>query len=128
MKLFVGASICLAALLAGCAFSVPTAPAQFTSAAAEPQSGIVMRKAAEVRFSTGFTRILAEGSRWRLAGHMPQGRVYRPVNASFTIEGRNMHEAWLVIDGARLVGFYLVGENAYSPLDLTVQLQTETYP
>lgn len=128
MRFFVGASICLAALLAGCAFSVNTTPAQFTAITSAPPSGILVRKAAEVRLPTGFTRILPEGSRWRLAGQMPQGRVYRPVDAAFTIEGRQIHEAWLVVDASRLVGFYLVGENAYSPLDLTVQLQTETYP
>jgi hypothetical protein len=72
--------------------------------------------------------VLPAGSRWSLAGQLPQGLVYRPANGVFTIEGRQIHEAWLVVDKTRLAGFYLVGESAYSPLDLTITLPLETTP
>lgn len=118
------------ALLCGCAFSVPTTPAQLAPAPSSASSDTLkIKTAAEVRFASGYTRTLPAGSRWRLAGRLPQGTVYRPVDGVFSIEGRQIHEAWLVIDGAsRLVGFYLVGENAFSTLDRTVLLLTETSP
>jgi hypothetical protein len=40
----------------------------------------------------------------------------------FTLEGANIHEAWLVIRGAALVGFYLPAERAFSPLTSPVPL------
>ncbi|MFX8297360.1 hypothetical protein ABTL30_20295, partial [Acinetobacter baumannii] len=57
-------------------------------------------------------------------GTVPQGVVYRPVGTIFTIEGRQVHEAYLVIADQRLVGFYLPGEQAYSPLSTAVPITT----
>lgn len=53
---------------------------------------------------------------------MPQGDVYRPVGTIFTIEGRKVHEAYLVIRDRTLGGFYLPGEQNYSPLSTAVAL------
>lgn len=80
-----------------------------------------------VRFSlpTGYARYLPAGSRWQAVGHLPQGIVYRPLNTVFTIKGRQAHEAQLVIDKARLVGFYLPAESRYSSLDVPIQLPLE---
>ena len=67
--------------------------------------------------------MLAEGSRWQRVGALPEGEVYRPVGTVFTIEGRNVHEAYLVVSPARtLVGFYLPGESRLSLLPNPVQL------
>jgi hypothetical protein len=33
------------------------------------------------------------------------------------LAGRQVHEAWLVLAGNELVGFYLPGESHFSPLD-----------
>ncbi|WP_234480884.1 hypothetical protein [Paraburkholderia nemoris] len=38
----------------------------------------------------------------------------------FTIEGRQVHEAYLVVAKGSLVGFYLPGEAHFSPLDKPV--------
>lgn len=75
-----------------------------------------------MRLSSGYERKLAVGSRWRLIGTLPQGDVLRPMNGIFTIEGRQVHEAYLVVSGTRLVGFYLPGETHFSPLDSPVSL------
>lgn len=40
----------------------------------------------------------------------------------FSIEGRQVHEAYLVIDHTALMAFYLPGEARFSPLDPSVQL------
>jgi hypothetical protein len=59
-------------------------------------------------------------------GLLPQGQVFRPVGTVFTIEGANMHEAFLVIQDARLVGFYLPGEHAFAPLETGIELEFKT--
>jgi hypothetical protein len=45
------------------------------------------------------------------------------VAGVFTVEGAQVHEAGLVISGAKLVGFYMLVEKAFVPLDRPVDLQ-----
>jgi hypothetical protein len=55
--------------------------------------------------------------------------VYRPIGAILTIEGRNMHEAYLVVtDTHMLIGFYLPGKSSLSRLPASVQLPVEENP
>jgi predicted acetyltransferase len=49
------------------------------------------------------------------AGRSQEGQVYKPVDGVFTVEGAQVHEAHLVLEGDRLVGFYLPVERAFSP-------------
>lgn len=112
--------------LAGCAASVETAPVVFVAA---PGADITLTQAADVTLVTGYSRSLPLGSRWRKTGTVPQGSVYRPVDAVFTIEGRNVHEAYLVISPQRqLVGFYLPGESSLSPLSAQIPLSYKELP
>lgn len=69
-----------------------------------------------MKLPTGYQREIRKGSLWRSAGSIPQGEVLRPVGTVFTIEGRQVHEAWLVLSDQKLVGFYLPGDQAYSAL------------
>lgn len=117
----------LAAMSVACATSVETAPVTFVAAAA---GEIVLAQRAEVQSPTLFKRVLAEGSRWRKVGTVPQGKVYRAVDTVFTIEGRHVHEAYLVIAPAslKLVGFYLPGESTFSTLPNPVQLTVKESP
>ncbi len=78
--------------------------------------------ATTVGLDTGYSRTLAAKSVWSRVGRLPQGEVYRPVGTIFTIEGRQVHEAYLVIRDKTLVGFYLPGEQNYSPLSTAVPL------
>ncbi|AQV94388.1 hypothetical protein BJN34_10860 [Cupriavidus necator] len=78
--------------------------------------------ATTVRLDTGYSRTLPEKSIWSRIGRVPQGDVYRPVGTIFTTEGRQVHEAYLVIRDKTLVGFYLPGEQNYSPLSTAVPL------
>jgi len=119
------AAACIAvAALGGCAPMVSTAPATLVTDYAAGVSRIQLKAPAEVRLETGYTRTLAAGSNWQRAGTLSQGAVYRPVGTIFTIEGRQVHEAYLVIADQRLVGFYLPGEQAYSPLSKAVPITT----
>lgn len=116
---------CIAvASLGACAPMVSTAPATLAIDNAAGPSRIQLKTPAEIRLETGYTRKLAAGSSWQRVGALPQGAVYRPVGTIFTIEGRQVHEAYLVIADQRLVGFYLPGEQAYSPLSTAVPLTT----
>jgi hypothetical protein len=79
-----------------------------------------------IRLSTGYTRTVPERSRWRAVGTLPQGVVYQPVGTVFAIEGRQVHEAYLVLQGGAIQGFYLPAENHYSALQQPVFLPIAT--
>lgn len=121
-------TLCLllaAGTLAACApevVRVPiVAPAPASAAAGHPDT-IVLARQAVVRIGTGYDRTLAAATRWRFAGVIPQGAVYRAAQGVFTVEGANIHEAYLVLRGEELVGFYLPVEQAFSPLKDAVTL------
>ncbi|KAF7962993.1 hypothetical protein AWV80_15020 [Cupriavidus sp. UYMU48A] len=111
--------------LAGCAPMIQTAPVQLmplTDGATVP--AIRFETDTDLRLDTGYTRTLARSSIWKPAGLLPQGTVYRPAGTVFTIEGRQVHEAYLVIQDKQLIGFYLPGEQTYSPLSTAVPITT----
>ncbi|NRF65904.1 hypothetical protein HLB44_02770 [Aquincola sp. S2] len=112
------------ALLSACATSIDTTPVSFRPAPGASAPELTLDRAVEIRLPTGYTRTLASGSRWRHVGDVAQGRVFRPIDAVFSIEGRQVHEAYLVIADRSLVGFYLPGESAYSPLGAPIPLSS----
>jgi len=120
-------ALCLllaAGALTACApeiFKVPMVPPS-APAAKDHADTISLARSAAIRMETGYDRLLAAGTRWRFAGVIPNGAVYRAAQGVFTLEGANIHEAYLVLRGDELVGFYLPVEQAYSPLKDTVQL------
>lgn len=120
-RMFLAASLCM--LASACA-SVSHTPATLTPLAAPARAPLTLRAAAQVRFDTNYSRRLAAGSQWLLIGSIAQGQVYKPHNNVFTLEGAHMHEAYLVVDNGRLVGFYLPAEGGFSPLmrkiDITI--------
>jgi hypothetical protein len=114
-KIVLAGALC--ALAAACA-SVQHAPASLTPAAAESATtALTLRAPMHIVFDTGYTRALAAGSQWLLVGTIAQGQVYRPYKNVFTLEGAHMHEAYLVVDNGRLVGFYLPAEGGFSSLE-----------
>lgn len=106
----------------GCAAMVESRPTVLAPAAAADARTLVVREAADIALPTRYTRRLEAGSRWRLVGRLAEGEVWRPVDAVFTIEGRHVHEAHLVVAGRSLQGFYLAGESRYAPLPTPVPL------
>jgi hypothetical protein len=107
---------------------IPRVEASFSPAAGETrESQIILTHPVTVRLSTGYSRRLGAGSTWRLMGGVPQGAVYRSVDAPFTIKGSQVHEAYLVIHGGALVGFYLPGEHMVSPLPSPISLPIKGY-
>ncbi|HEU4382120.1 MAG TPA: hypothetical protein VFR85_01355 [Anaeromyxobacteraceae bacterium] len=108
----------------GCAAELSRAPVAFTPITGEPRT-LRVKETVSVTPSTGYTRNIRAGSAWRLVGSLPQGEVYRPVGEVFTVEGANVHEAYLVVAQGSVVGFYLPGEAAFAPLPGAVPLPTE---
>lgn len=108
-------------LLAACAAAVPVEPASLMPLdAAVPE--LRMAQDLPLRLSTAYARTLPAGSRWSATGRLPQGTVYRPVGTVFSIEGRQVHEAYLVVQDRALRGFYLPAEARFSPLPQPVPL------
>lgn len=60
------------------------------------------------------------------SGWTQRGRAWdsnpRTARIPFTIEGRQVHEAYLVMSKSALVGFYLSGESRYSNLPTPIPL------
>jgi len=115
------AAIALTFALSGCA-SVTTSAAKLSRVGADNARTTVLAKSVFFKLDTGYERMLPEGAVWREVGTLPEGTVYRPVGRVLTVEGSQVHEAWLVVSNERLVGFYLPGEAAYSPLSAVVSL------
>jgi hypothetical protein len=115
--------IAVSLYIAGCAPMIPRVHAAFASIPDQtPETRIQLIQSVDVRLSTGYSRKLEAGSIWRLTGHLPQGRVYRSIGAPFTIEGAQVHEAYLVVYDGSLTGFYLPGEHMMSPLSTPIPL------
>ena len=118
----------LPTLLAACAFDVVKLdhlPATLAPPHAAAHS-FALRTPAKVELSTGYSRTLNAGTVWHPAGSLPEGGVFKTQDQVLTIEGSNIHEAYIVVKGARLVGFYLPGNGTYSPLEPPVDLQLLT--
>jgi hypothetical protein len=120
-KLRFSVALVLALLLAGCAAHVPVRSANLLPLTALAPD-LEFDASWPIRLSTGYTRDVPARSQWRAAGMLPQGTVYRPLNTVFAIEGRQVHEAWLVVQAGALQGFYLPAENNFSPLSPPLSL------
>ena len=111
--------------LTACAPMISTRPTSMVQDRPDAESSRVIRIEREVpiTLSTGYQRSLVAGSLWVNVGRIPEGTVYRPLNSSFAIEGRQVHEAYLVISANVLQGFYLPGEVNFSALTPPVSLR-----
>ena len=98
--------------LSGCAAEIKREPVTFvrTSSAV---SLIQLKSSADLALEVGGSKAIVAGSRWRLVGSVPMGKVYRSEDSVLTLNSRNAHEAYLVIDGDSVVGFYLPGEQSW---------------
>lgn len=114
-------SVCLATALSACA--VRQLAVVMTSM---ENTEYTLVSAAELQLNTGYRRSLKQGSRWTRIGHVPQGDVYKPSVDVFTVEGAHVHEAYLVVSGDLLAGFYLPAEKSYSALDQKTKLHFTT--
>jgi hypothetical protein len=111
-------------MVAACASEVQRTSASLSTPPATAPARIEIVQDTQLQLSAGYARTLPRGSVWELRGGLPEGAVYRRADGVFTVEGAHVHEAYLVIAGNRLVGFYLPVERAYSaypPLTLSIK-------
>lgn len=113
----------VALLFTGCLSEVLRGEAEFRPAAPGDEVVACLAAPAEVTPKVGVTEDLAQGSCWRRVGSIAQGDVYRPVGGVFMITSANAHEAYLVVEGGGVVGFYLPGESAFAPASEKTEIQ-----
>lgn len=101
---------------AACAPEVVRRPTQLTPVTEQPGGTIEIVEDASISVGPGYRRVIARGSVWTRIGRSVEGQVFKPVDRVFTVEGKHIHEAYLVLDGDRVVGFYLPVEGAFSPV------------
>lgn len=101
--------------LAGCAPEIVRHPTQLTLVPEQPDGTIEIVEDASISVGPGYRRVIRRGSLWTRIGRSVEGEVYKPVDRVFTVEGAHIHEAYLVLEGDRIVGFYLPVERAFSP-------------
>jgi hypothetical protein len=122
--------VCLASLLAACAFDVvhvTQKPA--TLASARPgASSFQLENETTVDLGTGFNRVLRAGTRWEPVGQIAEGDVYRTRDQVLTVEASHVYEAYIVVASGKLVGFYLPVEKTFSPLPDPLALATKPLP
>jgi len=114
-------------LLHACAFDVvheKQIPTQLETLPATNRS-FELDSEVTVHLDTGYSRVLKKGSRWTCVGATPEGDVYRTKDQVLTIEGSNIHEAFIVVKSQNLVGFYLPVERTFSPLCNPIALSTK---
>jgi|SRR6266481_2459688 len=112
-------------LLASCAAEIPRQPTTFIpSSEGEGHSRVIqVDEDADVRLPSGYSRSIRAGSIWKQSGTVEARAVYKAAKEVFTIEGTHVHEAYLLLDGNTLVGFFLPGESAVSWLKQKVTLK-----
>lgn len=110
------------AIVAGCAAEVVRHPAELAVQPAARRVVQVLGEAVSWRLDSGYQRQLAAGTDFLELGAIPQGRVLRPRNATLTVEGAHVHEAYAVVQSGHLVGFYLPVEKSFTPLSQPVPL------
>jgi hypothetical protein len=111
--------------LAACASEVVRSPVQLSVVPPQEAKRYVAIKPAAIRLDSGYERSIASGTEFTEVGSLEQGRVLKPTSTTLTVEGTHMHEAYPVVNGERIVGFYLPVERAFSPLSYPTSLFTE---
>src|SRR5262245_13830100 len=60
-----------------------------------------------------YSRTLRKTTRWSQLGTIAEGDVFRSQDQVLTVECSNVHEAYLVMSGDKLVGFFLPVEGGF---------------
>ncbi len=121
------AAACFLSALSGCAFDisyVKRVPTEF-QASASGGPGWTLQQEQSIGVGSGFPTTLRRGTRWWLAGHTPQGDVYRTSDQIVTVVASNSFEAMVVLQGDKIAGFYLPVEHSFVAATNPVTLPIE---
>jgi hypothetical protein len=115
-------------LLSGCAFDladVRYSPVTLQSQAEPERSFTLTRDVYISQAPCWYSRTLRSKTRWEFVGAITQGGVYRSRDQTLTVECSNVFEAYLVVSGGRLVGFFLPVENGFVAIAEPIELPLE---
>ncbi len=118
----------IGAVAAGCAFDL--ADVRYSSATlqslAQPARTFALAEDVHIaQAPCGYSRTLRQRTRWELVGRIAEGEVFRSRDQTLTVECSNVFEAYLVLSGKRLVGFYLPVESGFVAISPPIQLATD---
>ena len=118
--------------LTGCASQVDLVRDRYLDVSVATSSARTVRvlETVTIDLPTGYVRQLESGSEWEFVGRIPEGDVYEKRQGVFTVEGRHVYEAYLVLSRDHLHGFYLPVEQAYVSLsqEIPLALKHQTQP
>jgi len=94
-----------------------------------PGSQISWKLADDVKLNlgSGYKRLLKKGTIWNCIGKIEQGDVLRTDDQVLTVEASNVFEAYIVVSGGLINGFYLPVERTYSPLPSPEAIRIEKF-
>ncbi len=121
-------SICSLVVLSGCCFDLTSVKQQPVTLRTSDMSmpAWVLQQNINVPLESWSTTHLNKDTTWQHVGHIEKGDVYKTKDQIVTVEGSNIHEAYIVISGGSLVGFYLPVEKTFSPVKATIKLPMKT--
>lgn len=108
--------------IGGCASEVVRYPIDLSNIESPQVKRYITLQSSLVRFDSGYDRTINAGTEFAEIGSVKQGKVLKPMNSVFAIEGAHAHEAYPVVENSRIVGFYLPVERAFAPLSNSVDL------
>lgn len=106
-------------LLSGCSVKYTPVVMETTT----PKATWTLTEKVDVPLESGSTTHLKANTTWEYVGTIEQGDVYKTKDQIVTVKGSNMFEAYLVISGERLVGFYLPVENGFTRISKPIEIQ-----
>ena len=113
--------------LSACAFDL--AHVTYTAATFQPMQNstrtIVLSGEVPLTDTPCYSRTLRKTTRWNQVGTIAEGDVLRSKDQVLTLECSNIHEAYLVMSGNKLVGFFLPFEKGFVPHSPPIELPVE---
>jgi hypothetical protein len=113
--------------LSACAFDL--AHVTYTAATFQPMQNstrtIVLSGEVPLTNTPCYSRTLRKTTRWNQVGTIAEGDVLRSKDQVLTLECSNVHEAYLVMSGDKLIGFFLPFEKGFVPHSPPIALPVE---
>lgn len=115
-------------LLSACAFDL--AHVTYTAATWQPTQNVTRTlvlsdNVALTDTPCSFSRTLRKATHWDQVGTITEGDVLRSKDQVLTLECSNVHEAYLVMSGNNLIGFFLPFEKGFVPHSPAIALPIE---
>ena len=60
-----------------------------------------------------FRTVFSVGSQWELIGRTSKGEVYRPLGGGLNVTGVNSYEAYAVVNGGYLIGYWMPHDQSF---------------